>query len=319
MAMVFISSKSEDFGQARKVYDFLTAQGYSCFFSDETLEAMGQTDYKDAIDSALESAQHLVVVTSSREYAESKWVKYEWNTFANELLSGRKNGNLLTVACGGLKPDQLPLALRQRQVLSFENELSRLPRFLPGPRGSCEPGELIQRKREEAHPLLRGTRQSKSQPKLSRERVFIIAISAILLGLLLPGGVCFWPPIIPRKPTSAMVPVSSPSMAPLNKTEASPSVAVEKGGGNGGSVRASYLVIRRSMIDYEMIKLSKQMVQSAEEEVKMNGGVTNKSQEEERKKKLKQLELEHSAIEKELDQIKKRLDEALPTDFKNFA
>lgn len=131
---VFISAKSEDYPQARRVYEFLAGQGISCFYSDESLLEMGEADYKDAIDQALDGAQHLVVVTSSRAHADSKWVKYEWNTFANELLSGRKTGNILTVLCGSLTPGELPIALRQRQCLDLETELEKLPRFLRGPR-----------------------------------------------------------------------------------------------------------------------------------------------------------------------------------------
>ena len=187
--MVFISSKSEDYPQARKVYDFLTGQGYSCFFSAVTIQKMGNTDYKDAIDNALESADHLVVVTSSRENADSKWVKYERNTFANELLSGRKGGNLLTVACGGLEPNQLPLALRQRQVLRFEIELHQLPCFLPILCGSGEQGDCIQK---EGDYLLASSR-SAFRSKLRRQLMFrsglILVLFVGLLGLLWEASV----------------------------------------------------------------------------------------------------------------------------------
>jgi hypothetical protein len=134
---VFISAKSEDYAFAREVFALLNGQGIPCFFCDESLIEGGDVDYKNAIDSALDSAPHLIVVTSSRANAESKWVKYEWDTFYNELLSGRKKGNLLVVTCGDLKPGELPLALRQKQVLRFDTERDRIARYLPGCAGAA--------------------------------------------------------------------------------------------------------------------------------------------------------------------------------------
>jgi TIR domain len=129
---VFISAKSEDYAFAREIFALLTSQGIPCFFCDESLLQAGDANYKNAIDSAIDSALHLIVVTSSRANTESQWVKYEWDTFHNELLSGRKKGNLLVVACGDLKPGDLPLALRQKQVLRFDTERDRIVRYLPG-------------------------------------------------------------------------------------------------------------------------------------------------------------------------------------------
>jgi len=55
---------------------------------------MGNSDYRREIDRALEQAKHLIVVTSRKEYVESKWVEAEWGSFINEKRSGRKDGIL---------------------------------------------------------------------------------------------------------------------------------------------------------------------------------------------------------------------------------
>lgn len=190
MATIFISSKSQDFTQARKIYAILTAQGYSCFFSAETLQQLGETDYKEAIDTALESARHLVVVTSSRENADSKWVKYEWNTFSNELLSGRKDGNILTIVCAGLKADELPLTLRQRQVLSFESELHQLASFLPMHKARDKSEETVpdsSANKKQALPRLHGSLQR--------------GIIAFLSIILIAGGFLTWEHFYNQRPS----------------------------------------------------------------------------------------------------------------------
>ena len=71
----------------------------------------------------------MVVVTSSFENAVSRWVEYEWGTFNNEVLSGRKTGNLITVVIGSLGPDGLPLGLRGKEVIPFRAD--ELERILP--------------------------------------------------------------------------------------------------------------------------------------------------------------------------------------------
>jgi serine/threonine protein kinase len=128
----FISAKSEDYAHARVVYDFLKARHIACFFADRSLMDRGVAAYRRVIDDALESAVHMVVVTSSREHARSNWVEYEWGFFHNEILAGRKQGNLLTVLCDGLATAVLPPSLRGYQTLRLESDLERLPYFLPG-------------------------------------------------------------------------------------------------------------------------------------------------------------------------------------------
>ncbi len=101
---------------AREAAEFLTEAGLRVFFSERELPKMGNSDYSDAINNALDGAHHLLVVTSSVERVTSKWVKYEWQTFHNENLSNRKQGNILTLICGGISIADLPLILRQYEA-----------------------------------------------------------------------------------------------------------------------------------------------------------------------------------------------------------
>jgi len=123
--LIFLSAKSEDYAAANRVYTFLTEHGYHVFFSDQTLPRMGKSDYRREIDRALEEAKHLVLVTSRKEYLESKWVEAEWGAFINEKRSGRKDGNILVLLAGPMQISDLPISLR-----SFETKFLDNPRTL---------------------------------------------------------------------------------------------------------------------------------------------------------------------------------------------
>ena len=130
---VFISKSSKDAAAARTVYDYLTARGLKVFLSEVSIVEKGQADFGKAIEHALDECQHLVVVTSSKENLESQWVDAEWRTFLNELRSGRKKGNVLTVIAGDMSVAELPLSLRPYQVERLdENGLRSVAKFVAG-------------------------------------------------------------------------------------------------------------------------------------------------------------------------------------------
>jgi hypothetical protein len=135
---VFISYKSEDTEQARQVYELLQQEGLRVFFSKESLPQLGSDQYHEQIDMAIERARHLVVVTTSYEYVTSKWVQYEWRLFLGEKLAGRKSGNLITIVSGDLKINDLPITLRNREVVRLiPGEIERLVSYVK----RCEAGE----------------------------------------------------------------------------------------------------------------------------------------------------------------------------------
>ena len=80
---VFISFKNldekgvptRDAELASEVYNFLTSKGLSVFISTVTLESLGESDYKKAIDTALDAASIMVAVGTSTENLDSRWVR----------------------------------------------------------------------------------------------------------------------------------------------------------------------------------------------------------------------------------------------------
>ena len=114
---VFLSFSGEDEPCARQVFDFLTSKNLRVFFSRESIPQLGQADYMDAINEALDKARHLIVVSSSASGFAKPWVKREWTMFLNEKLSGRKSGNIVVVQTVAIPVAALPIALRSQQVI----------------------------------------------------------------------------------------------------------------------------------------------------------------------------------------------------------
>lgn len=130
---VFISFKhtgengtpTHDADWARNIYEKLKEQGVRAFFSEVELEKKGKGHFTRGIDGALESARVLILVASSREHVESRWVEFEWDTFLNDVRSGRKDGELFIFRCGNLRQQDLPVSLRRQQMFG-EAEVGRL-------------------------------------------------------------------------------------------------------------------------------------------------------------------------------------------------
>jgi len=121
---VFISFKNlgpdgrptRDSELAKEIYDFLSTQGLRVFFSNVSLETLGVAAYKRAIDSALDSAKVLVAVGTSGENLDSQWVRYEWDSFLNDILSGVKPEGRIFGYVEDTPISSLPRSLRQSQV-----------------------------------------------------------------------------------------------------------------------------------------------------------------------------------------------------------
>jgi hypothetical protein len=126
---VFISANQADYPHARLMYDLLTRQGIPTFFSPITLPDLGNAEYAQEIDRAIESAEHMVVVASSRANVESQWVESEWRLFDLEKRSGRKRGNLVTILAGSMQIDELPIRLRHFEVFRIA-DLSKALRYI---------------------------------------------------------------------------------------------------------------------------------------------------------------------------------------------
>ncbi len=161
--LVFISAKSEDYGYAEEVFRFLAAHGVRTFFSPVSLSAMRETDYRRAIDHALEEADHLIVVCSSRVNVTSSWVEAEWGAFINERRSRRKSGNLITVLAGGMAIHELPISLRQYEVIFHSPE--NFPKLLPF-LGYAEPRVVAEPEKKEEQSSPSGWMVSQPPPSI---------------------------------------------------------------------------------------------------------------------------------------------------------
>jgi hypothetical protein len=109
---------------ARQVHDFLEKKALSVFLSSVSLERLGTSEYKKAIDDALDAASVLVAVGTSREHLEWRWVRYEWDSFFNDILSGFKPSGRVFAFIEGMRILDLPRSLRQAQT--FVNEAGAL-------------------------------------------------------------------------------------------------------------------------------------------------------------------------------------------------
>ena len=125
---IFISAKTldahgkptRDSEIAREIHDFFTSRGHTVFLSTLSLSKLGIDAYKKAIDDALDAAPVLIAVGTSAENLESQWVRYEWDSFFNDILGGVKPEGHVFAYVDGIPLSRLPRALRQRQVFSHE-------------------------------------------------------------------------------------------------------------------------------------------------------------------------------------------------------
>jgi hypothetical protein len=136
---VFISFKNlgengqptRDSTLACEVYAYLSARGFSVFFSQASLEHLGIAAYKQAIDDALDSAAVLVAVGTSGKHLESKWVRYEWDSFCNDSFSGVKPAGRVFAYVENTSIATLPRSLRQFQVFQHgPDSLAQLHAFI---------------------------------------------------------------------------------------------------------------------------------------------------------------------------------------------
>ena|GEM_PF-4836559 len=127
---VFLSFKHSDFNGnvtpdtaiAKKLYDMFTERKKSVFFSDVTLPQMGESEFKKAIDEALEASTVLVVICTNPKYVKTRWVEYEWDTFSNDILSNYKPKGKIYSFIDDVNPADLPLTLRSRQLFFLKTD-----------------------------------------------------------------------------------------------------------------------------------------------------------------------------------------------------
>jgi len=137
---VFISFKnSDDNGNktkdsiiAKKLYNYLTDKGLRVFFSETELEFLGMAQYTPVIDDSLDSSRFLIAVGCSHDNLNARWVRYEWESFLNDIRSGIKKDAEVFVLYQDMTTKEMPRALRQQQAFDAndENSYSKLYNFI---------------------------------------------------------------------------------------------------------------------------------------------------------------------------------------------
>ena len=160
---VFLSCKSEDYKIAEEVYQYLTDNGFHVFLSSKELRRMKDSEYMDAISDALDSAYHLIVLSSSASNIKSKWVKFEWSTFLNEVLSERKKGQIMTLV-NNISVAELPIQLRHYEMFHLDDYKERILSYIETP-------DYIQRRleAEERKKLEAERRRIEEEKRLEKE------------------------------------------------------------------------------------------------------------------------------------------------------
>jgi hypothetical protein len=145
---VFVSrKKSDESGNqtrevkiARELHQHLDALGIVAFLDDVSLEESGTAHYKKTIDDALDSAIVLVAVGTSTENLESRWVRYEWDGFFNDIISGFKPDGQVYSLTSRMSAKELPRALRQTQWFDYDQGgLANLCNFISNALGDSSP------------------------------------------------------------------------------------------------------------------------------------------------------------------------------------
>ena len=99
----------------------LRERGLTVFFSNTALREVGADRYMDKIEGEIASADAMVVVGTRSEYVSQGWVRQEWMTFLNLLLSS-DGKSLYTFAPGPCDVSSFPAFLQPFQSFKTEDE-----------------------------------------------------------------------------------------------------------------------------------------------------------------------------------------------------
>lgn len=103
---------------AEQIYYELVKRGFSVFYSEDSIFKIGISDYKKAIDTALDNTSILVVIASDIDFLRSGWVEYEYETFYEDILSERNKNGMIISYTDNVNQNQLPRTLSRFQNYS---------------------------------------------------------------------------------------------------------------------------------------------------------------------------------------------------------
>lgn len=123
---VFLCKNSQDVNIAKEICKFLESNELSCFLSERDCPHSGQPNYYQTIDEALDNSTNLIVICSKPSLLNSEWVKHEWQSFSNELLSSKGKGNLITIITRSVSRNDLPYTLRNLELIFYDDYKTKL-------------------------------------------------------------------------------------------------------------------------------------------------------------------------------------------------
>ncbi len=130
---------------AERLHMKLRDEGLEVFFSEKDLS---NAAFMDQIYQALDEADLLILVGTSVDYINSRWVKSEWSTFFGSIQSGRKeNGHIITVL-HGITTRDLPIQLEHFESFGA-NDLDNAVEFAFRTLGKVRKSEAAARIAEE--------------------------------------------------------------------------------------------------------------------------------------------------------------------------
>ena len=135
---VFISFKNtdkdnnptEDSQIAAILYKELEQRGIKAFFSNVRLFQFGEAAYKDAIEKALDDSKVLVAIATNEEFLNSKWVKYERESFHEDILARRKEQAYIVPYIKNINVNSLPRSLRGYETFQINNNVEEVVMFI---------------------------------------------------------------------------------------------------------------------------------------------------------------------------------------------
>lgn len=119
---VFISCKSQDYGLAHDLFDFLVNNGYKPFLADSSIKGVGIDQYTALIGEVISVCPYMVVFATDARYLETPFVAADWHTFINDINTGRKpNAKIVSILSPDIDPHCLPILLREKKCFTTEN------------------------------------------------------------------------------------------------------------------------------------------------------------------------------------------------------
>lgn len=206
MNNIFISFKchdedgnlTPDYKVAKHLYETLTMQGYDVFFSEESILSLGNADYLELIDDALNKANILILVSSCPENCLKQWVRYEWESFYLDILNGKAKGMFLSYVKGNI--NDYPRKIRTRQSFAWddpegETKLLKLLRGFSDSQSTSHAvpfslGEKQERKGGSSYNYDVGDEKHRLEIQAKLESPFDEAILQKVIGELTAAGAC---------------------------------------------------------------------------------------------------------------------------------